>query len=196
MDWISTPDLSSVVGVFKCWRETPFFSGLYGSFFLLGGIRQKKIQTRWPTLVLASWMLLPLRPPFSFLRDQTCVFPTLFVFCLPPFVLLGTLGWDELNVQVPRQAVLLTLLFISGSALVNYYRYSQKEDWRGAARYAVLNGTPSEPILFFSYNMKSPFQYYLRQQSLSPEYFFTVELTREQYCRRQRAPTRSRSYGD
>jgi len=183
LDWVSPPKYEAVKSFFILMSGGSTFllaAYIFLGFLSIGSLR-KKI-TDWPYLVLIAWLGVPVAASivFSLVLKPVFVFRYL-IFCLPPLILLAAIGALEIKEKVPKYLVVGLLIAQSARTVFDYYPKLVMEDWAGAADFLVLNAKKAEPIIFFSYNMRQPFAYYLDKKKIPPDFFKIVELTSKPY---------------
>ena len=140
--WIPPPTVQTVIDTLFTFASA-FFPGnllwpgvvwlLFGTFCVLGLLATRKspallalLLVLWLTPFAGEWLVSLRRPIFY---DRTLIWASL------PLLAIVAIGIDSLRRRWLVTAALVALLVVQGLSLDNYYRYFEKEDWRGAAAY-------------------------------------------------------------
>jgi hypothetical protein len=100
----------------------PLFAfGLIGSMVALSGLRRELLVTRWLTLALATFFILPLIPGMLIYRNDDLFIMPIMTFCLIPLSAAFCVGLSRLKL-IKRVAVVC--LMISEFGLVYWSRYN------------------------------------------------------------------------
>ena len=188
MSWITQPSLVGVGKVFA------FLSGggillLLAYFVLCTNSLIFRLRTShnfgptgdtWRYSFLLAWLFVPIMITLAASFVTPVFVPRYLIVCLPPLVLLASVGLS----QIPRRwifAVALTiLLLLSGRRVVYWYKDYQKENWRGACNYVLSKAIPGDAFVSYIPFGKLPFNYYLDRASapselLTPVNYFSGE---------------------
>jgi len=107
----------------------------------------------WLTPFIGEWLVSLRRPIFY---DRTLIWASL------PLAAIVAIGIDSLRRRWLVTVALVALLAVQALALDNYYRFFEKEDWRGAAAYLAQQYAPGDLLLFNATWVQIPFDYYFR----------------------------------
>lgn len=80
--------------------------------------------------------------------------------CLPFAVLLMAIGVNALRPQTLAYGALFFTLLLSAHGTFEYFRHTDKDDWRAATRYVLATAHPGDAALFFPRFTVTPFEYY------------------------------------
>lgn len=80
--------------------------------------------------------------------------------CLPFAVLLMAIGVNALRPRALAYGTLFFTLLLSAHGTVEYFRHTDKDDWRAATRYLFASSQPGDAALFFPHYTVTPFEYY------------------------------------
>lgn len=131
-----------------------------------------KTHERFVLLWLLLWAGLPLVVVYVFSVTIKPIYqPQYFNTSLPAFILLISIGINELREKKRLTIALYTILLLL-SFLRLFFWYSgstQKElifsnnnpwDWKKTGNYILKNGKATDGIIFFAYYIRNPFDYY------------------------------------
>ncbi len=140
---------------------------ILASPFVLSFVKLFKAKTDSKTAFLWLWLIFPpvaayllsfLIPVFSYFR---------FIFILPAFYLLTTIGLLQYKVKISK--ILTILVVLSGLAASSIYLFNPKfhrEDWRGAIGF-VSKQFNNQTIAIFEYDeIPAPVRYYSKDLSM------------------------------
>jgi len=189
-DWLSQPAPSDLWVLLTRLAGSRSLVVLYGVLCAVAivpivrhwGAGGKWTMTDWRHLLVLLWLVVP--PAVAFLVS-VLVKPVwvnrYLVMCVPPLILLGSSGIARLR-RLPLQSVAVAvLLLLSGRCLLWLYRASPQEDWRSIARFVMANAGEGEPVLFYAYHLRQPFEYYYYQLEANPSRLRLCELSPEPY---------------
>lgn len=80
--------------------------------------------------------------------------------CLPFAVLLLAIGVDALRPRALAYGALFFMLVLSAHGTAEYFRHTDKDDWRSATRYVFASAHSGDAALFFPRYTVTPFEYY------------------------------------
>lgn len=80
--------------------------------------------------------------------------------CLPFTVLLLAIGVDALRPRALAYGALFFMLVLSAHGTAEYFRHTDKDDWRSATRYVFASAHSGDAALFFPRYTVTPFEYY------------------------------------
>ncbi len=167
--WIPPPTVQTVIDTLFTFASA-FFPGylvwpgvvwlLFGTFWVLGLLATRKrpallalLLVLWLTPFAGEWLVSLRRPIFY---DRTLIWASL------PLVAIVAIGIDSLRRRWLVAAALVALFAVQALALDTYYRFFEKEDWRGAAAYLAQRYEPGDLLLFNATWVQIPFDYYFR----------------------------------
>lgn len=176
IDWIQHIDFRNGIAFFLALSgDNPVLLVMYFVLFLF---ILKKIYPapawcgikKWEYAFLLSLLLIPpgIAFTYSFLI-KPIVTSKYLICCLTPFVLLAASSLAE--VRSKRVFTILLLLifvfssirqyaWVSGGNAFSWVINNNKDDWRGIASYIAQQGKPHDVIIFYSYFIKEPFDFY------------------------------------
>ncbi len=167
--WIPPPTVQTVIDTLFTFASA-FFPGhlvwpgvvwlLFGTFCVLGLLATRKrpallalLLVLWLTPFAGEWLVSLRRPIFY---DRTLIWASL------PLIAIVAISIDSLRRRWLVTAALVGLFVVQGLSLDNYYRFFEKEDWRGAAAYLAQQYEPGDLLLFNATWVQIPFDYYFR----------------------------------
>jgi len=80
--------------------------------------------------------------------------------CLPFAVLLMAIGVNALRPPALAYGALFLALVLSAHGTAEYFRHTDKDDWRAATRYVLASARSGDAALFFPRYTVTPFEYY------------------------------------
>jgi hypothetical protein len=90
--------------------------------------------------------------------------PRYFILCLPALLLLAASGVCRPGSFWTTALATLVLVVLSLAGTFSYYQHdfenTQREDWRAAARYILINAQPGDAIVFHIPMGRMPYEYY------------------------------------
>jgi hypothetical protein len=166
INWIRQPVLLDVMRVFASFTR--------GSLVLLGALALggcaallgRREGRAWPHALVLAWLLVPIALSFAVSRVKPMFLPHYLILCLPPLLLFGAAGITRLRPPLLAVVLAASLLCVTATRLLNYYRNEATEDWRAAAHYVFDSTRPGDGFVFFPQWAEQPFRYYARRQDL------------------------------
>lgn len=188
LDWVSPfrwDFLHHLLTSFAGGSEYLFSAYVLLFYFAWWGTAEKATAdspSRWPQIFLSVWFLSPIMATLLVsLLGKPVFVPRYLIISLPPFVMLGALGFCRVTEKPLKGLIGAVIVLLSSQSLHFYYITNTKEDWRGAAAHVLSKAQTGDPVVFFSYNMRQPFEYYLRRTSLPAERLQLVEIASQPY---------------
>jgi 4-amino-4-deoxy-L-arabinose transferase-like glycosyltransferase len=126
-------------------------------------IHSKESFRTWHYAFLLSWLFVPILSGLMISLWKPVLVDKYFIMCLPPLVLLAAVGVSQIRPRWIFVGSLFVLLSLSGRAVLKYYSYIHKEDWREATAYVVFHASPKDGILFCLGPGRFGFDYYVRR---------------------------------
>jgi mannosyltransferase len=114
----------------------------------------------WRYWFLLAWFACPIFLALGVSIVKPIFVPYYLIICLPPLVLLASLGISRIRA---RYAAITVLIVISAMSLyedARYYRIPAQEDWRGAVSYVASHGRSGEGLVFYPAYLQQPYDYY------------------------------------
>lgn len=135
------------------------------------------VPARWTRAFLLLWLVLPIVLAYGVSLVQPLFISRYLSLCLPPMVLLVALGIAriaELGWHKSFALVLALVLALQAYGLFTWYADTEKENWRGAASYVLEDARQGDAVLFFSFYVQHPFEYYLERLNAPPGLLTTI----------------------
>lgn len=116
----------------------------------------------WRRGVVITGLLLPIGVTFALSPIKPVVVPRYFIVCLPPLVLLVSLGLSQLRNPTILAGSLAIIVIASLFADSAYYS-SPKQEWRQATSYILASNSGKDAIVFFHPSTQLSYDYYLER---------------------------------
>jgi uncharacterized membrane protein len=138
-----------------------FAAACVGAFWL-------KREERSGFWLAALWAVLPFVAVIAMSPVKPLLYPRYMVVCLPGIVLMAAAAVSRLP-RVVAALWLLAALGVSLWATTTYYRqdFLPHDDWRAAAAYVRANRTPSDLLVFYTWQGTLAYHYYWWQADRS-----------------------------
>jgi mannosyltransferase len=114
----------------------------------------------WHIGFLLSWLLVPIVASLVMSLRTPIFLDRYLLVSLPAFLLLAAVGVSQIQ---PRWAFAGAVIILTMLMARSVYRFSttqHKEDWRGATKYLLANGSPRDALIFFHGAGRNAFGYY------------------------------------
>jgi mannosyltransferase len=132
-------------------------------FAVRAWLHRKASFDSWHYALLLSWSVFPVVALLVISLRSPVFLDKYLIICLPPLVLLASVGLSQIRHRGLLAGCLLVLLIMSGRRVFFSQRSLEKEDWRGATSYVVSHGSPQDGVLFYLYGGRFSFDYYVRR---------------------------------
>jgi mannosyltransferase len=167
IDWIARPTLRESVAqlVRLAGGEAPavaYFVACTSSVIVTVRVwsTSRTSQEAWRYAFLLSWLLVPIGLVLSISQFEPIVQTRYLIICLPPLVILASLGVCQLQNRLIFVAALSLFVVFSFLGVVEWYVNGQKDDWRSTTAYVLSESQPEDAVIFFLPRINSPFDYY------------------------------------
>ena len=117
----------------------------------------------WHYALLLTWLVFPMAATLAVSLRSPVFLDKYLIICLPPLVLLASVGLSQIRHRGLLAGCLLVLLILSARRVFFTHKVIEKEDWRGATSYVVSHGSPQDGVLFYLYGGRFSFDYYVRR---------------------------------
>jgi mannosyltransferase len=114
----------------------------------------------WRYAFLLSWLFVPLLVVVSISQFKPILATRYLIICIPPLVLLASLGIFQIRRRMVFGAGLLVLVGFSLLGVADWYVNAEKDDWRSATSYVLSESQPGDAVIFYLPRINSPFDYY------------------------------------
>lgn len=189
VDWLSKPAAGQVPILFTRLAGSRPLLAVYAvlcAIALASALRRMRQDTGtlvgWRHMLVLLWLVIPPLATFvlSLLVKPIWV-KRYLVICVPPLILLGSSGLSRLRRPWLRAAVVCVMLLLSGRCLAWFYREIPYEDWRALVRFVLSEAHKGEPVLFYAYHTRQPFEYYYNRLAENQAMLNRCELAPEPY---------------
>ena len=180
LDWVSKPSIAVLYRMFQMLSGQSSYLFLIYLLLIYFALRNDhKDQTDFhgrdgekQEIFLLIWLVFPILVTYFISIVARPIFVSRYLtFCIPPIVLLGAVGLTRLKDKTLRAGLLCAITLLTLPALIGFYRGEgwRGEGWKEAAAYVSSHAVQGDPILFFSYSMQQPFEYYLKRLDVAPD---------------------------
>jgi 4-amino-4-deoxy-L-arabinose transferase-like glycosyltransferase len=137
----------------------------------LGAVREgfsSRVSIRtWRYGFLYAWLFVPIATTLAVSLVQPIFIHHYLIICLPPLVLLAAIGLSTVRSRFVYAAALTFTVALAMHGVHSYYKYWQKEDWRGATTHVLLTGRSGDTVVIYRFGNHA-FNYYRRSLEVSP----------------------------
>jgi len=115
----------------------------------------------WPFRFVLAWLFVPIALVLAASMVKPVFVHRFMIICLPPFIILAAAGLSSMQSRRLFVAALTAMVLISAYRVVRYYQKApEAEDWRGATRYILTRGEPSDGLVFYHPCVRRAYEYY------------------------------------
>lgn len=175
LDWVSEPGFRHFVGVFSALAGGKWILLVYAALILVAlfvaarkwGTVNLDGQPWGRSLILASWLVVPVVVAFAISQVKPALIPRFFMTGAAPLVILAAVGLDRIRSGVLAGACLLVILGLTIPQLLTHYR-ANPEDWHGAIEHVVTHASPDDAVVFYTSTGRHALAYYTRRDGVPP----------------------------
>jgi mannosyltransferase len=127
--------------------------------------RTSEPSSGWRYVFLLMWLLVPIGLALGVSTIKPIFVSRYFVVCLPPLVLLASVGMTRLHAPWAMAIMVAVFVAAAGYQDVRYYARLHARDWRGATAYVLSRRQPGDAMFFSPWYLQHPYDYYRARSS-------------------------------